>query len=245
MRVTFTKDDTVQVFRLGTTTNKKIAEPKEKIVQSYTFSRNQYEYIRYCMNKGKKPVFKEFFSMDAQNCFDCPFSMNTGGGGCYTHKVMQYSGFVSMLKSLVKEYGTYTNIQTYNGNEATILVDLLTIAKDRYVRFGTYGEPSLHPTYIVDGMSQVAKNWTGYTHQWFKKPEYAKWFMASVHTEIQANKAEERLGYRSFIASDNNDMNAIKCPASKEAGFVSNCSKCGLCSGANGKGKKNVVILEH
>jgi hypothetical protein len=33
--------------------------------------------------------------------------------------------------------------------------------------------------------------------------------------------------------------------ASKEMGFKTNCAKCGLCSGTEGKGKKDIKILEH
>jgi hypothetical protein len=67
--------------------------------------------------------------------------------------------------------------------------------------------------------------------------------MASTHTEGQAKQAE-KLGFRSFIATNKTLENAIICPASKEAGFKSTCEKCGLCSGER-KGTKNIVILEH
>lgn len=245
MRITFKLDKTVQVFRLGKTTNKKISDGKEKIVQSYTFSEDQYNYIRQNMLAGTKPVFKEFFSLDAKNCFDCPFSVNSnaGEGKCYTHKVMQYSGFVSMLKSIVNEFGDIKNIPTYT---TTHLVDLLEMAKDRYVRFGTYGEPTMHPIKVVEVMASVAKTYTGYTHQWFRKPEYLMFFMASTHNEFQAKTVKDKFEARSFIAvKDNEGVNAVICPASDEAGFKSTCATCGLCSGKAGKGKKNVVILEH
>jgi hypothetical protein len=37
----------------------------------------------------------------------------------------------------------------------------------------------------------------------------------------------------------------VNCPASKEQGLKSNCSKCGLCSGTQGKGNKSVYTIEH
>jgi hypothetical protein len=242
MRVTFQLNDTIQVFRLGKTTNKKIALPTDKVLQTYTFSVDQFNYIKEKLESGVKPVFKEFFSLDSKNCFDCPFSMNQGKGGCYTHKVMQYSGFVSMLKSVVNEFGSLDSIPSFNEEIENKLVKMAT---GNYVRFGTYGEPSMHPIGLVDVMASVASSWTGYTHQYFRKPEYAKFFMASVHNAMQAKTAAERFKYRSFIAAKDNVQGAVKCPASKEAGFVSNCAKCGLCSGTSGKGKKDVVILEH
>lgn len=244
MRVTFKLDNTVQVFRLGKTTNKKITNG-EKLVQSYTFSDDQFNYIKDCVDTETKPTFKKFFSLDAKNCFDCPFSVNSNQGGakCYTHKVMQYSGFVSMLKSIVKEFSTLNKIPNYSNVDSD---KLTAMATNRYVRFGTYGEPSVHPIELVKTLTNVAKSWTGYTHQYFRKPEYANFFMASTHNEIQAKTAMDKFNYRSFIATDDNsDTTAVICPASNEAGFKSNCADCGLCSGTMGKGKKNVVILEH
>lgn len=244
MRITFKLDKTVQVFRLGKTENKKISDGKDKIVQSYTFSEDQYNYIRQNMLAGTKPVFKEFFSLDAKNCFDCPFSVNSNAGGkCYTHKVMQYLGFVAMLKSIVNEFGNIKNIPTYDNGFA---LQLGAMAKDRYVRFGSYGEPTMHPITLVGLMASMAKTYTGYTHQWFRKPEYLKFFMASTHNEFQAKTVKDKFESRSFIAvKDNKGVDAVICPASDEAGFKSTCAACGLCSGSMGKGKKNVVILEH
>lgn len=245
MRLTFQLNDTIQVFRLGKTTNKKISLTNAKIVQTYTFSVDQYNYIRMCLLNNTKPIFKEFFSLDSKNCFDCPFSFNAnaGIGKCYTHKVMQYNGFVSMLKSIVNEFGLVKNIPNYNDS---IKDKIVKISENRYVRFGTYGEPSLHPLELIRSVSNVAQNWTGYTHQYFRKPEYADFLMASTHNAIQAKTASTKFGFRSFIAvNENKGINAVKCPASKEGGLKSNCAQCGLCSGTLGKGKKDIVILVH
>ena len=246
MRVTFQLDETIQVFRLGTTTNKKITNGS-KIVQSYTFSVEQFNYIKDCLDNEIKPIFKTFFSLDSKNCFDCPFSINSNQGGkCYTHKVMQYSGFVSMLKSILKEFTTLDNIPNYLDNMLDINGNLLSMATNRYVRFGSYGEPSVHPIESVALMVKVANSWTGYTHQYIKKPEFAKYFMASTHNEMQAKIAIDKFSYRSFIATnDNSNTSAIICPASNEGGNKANCADCGLCSGTMGKGKKNVIILQH
>ena len=112
------------------------------------------------------------------------------------------------------------------------------------MRFGSYGEPTLIPFNLVEAICNEAKNWTGYTHQWSRKKEYNKYFMASTHNLIQEQFASQ-LGFRSFVASPIPLPSLVSCPASKESGFVSNCSKCGLCSGSLGKGKKSVIILEH
>ena len=93
-------------------------------------------------------------------------------------------------------------------------------------------------------MTNVGRNWTGYTHQWEKgwAQEYRDYFMASRHM------ADDAIGWRSFQAIDNDQhqhSNAVGCPASKEGGYKSNCATCGLCSGLLGKGKKDVKILIH
>ena len=266
-RIAYRLGNTIQVFRYGYTSNAKIATQQicvslsdkakkdhiekgtvrsrsiNKIVQSYTYSIDQFNYILDCLNNDKPTDFKTFFSLDSKNCFDCPFSANNGNGGCYTHKLMQYRGFTAMLKSIANEFDfDVNNIPVFNKD---IQAEILKVCKDNYVRFGTYGEPSMHPFELVQLAAAVSKTYTGYTHQYFKKPEYAAFFMASVHNELQAKTAADKFGYRSFIAATDNNVNAIQCPASKESGFKSNCEKCGLCSGAKGKGKKDVVILKH
>ena len=63
---------------------------------------------------------------------------------------------------------------------------------------------------------------------------------------MQAKTANEKFGFRSFLAvKDNNNVQAVICPASNESKADANCADCGLCSGVTGKGTKDVVILEH
>jgi len=235
MRVVFRIKDTVQVFRYDTTSNDKIeADKKRKIVQSYTFSRKQYELILNGTNEG----MRMFFSHADSNCLDCPFNEF---GKCYTHKFNQYVGFVSMLKSIAAEFGSFDNLPKFS---RSLHLTILKMSQGTYVRFGTYGEPSIHPLQLIKDVINVASNHTGYTHQWAKKPELSTVFMASTHTFEEEKKARDN-GYRSFIATDKAIDGAVNCPASKEANYKSHCSKCGLCSGSEGKGNKSVYILLH
>ena len=236
MRVIFKTNGTLCVIRQGKTSNKKIAQANEKIVQTYHFSRGQFDVAQ-----GKTSM-QEFFSHDADVCMDCPFAVSNGAklSACYTHKVMQYSGFVSMLRSIGKET-KWDDIPELN---ADIERDILAMCNRKYIRFGTYGEPSLMPYELASSMVAVASNWTGYTHQWHRKPEYSTLFMASTHDALGEQRAS-RDGWRSFVASARGIKGLVQCPASKEMGFKSNCAKCGLCSGTEGKGNKSVVILEH
>ena len=230
-----TNTDTLTIVTINTTSNKKIAAKNEKILQTSHFSREQF-------NEAKgKTTMKDFFSQDKKVCFDCPFAVSNGAklSACYTHKVMQYSGFLSSLRSI--KYDSFDQIPMLTND---IHEAIVTSAQNKFVRFGTYGEPTLLPINLVRDICAVAKNWTGYSHQWQTKNEYSLYFMASTHTEGQQLLAEV-LGWRSFVATDNIIDKFVKCPASKEMGFVSNCSKCGLCSGTEGKGKKSITILTH
>lgn len=235
-KIVYRQGDTITIVTQNSTSNKKIASPGEKIVQTYHFSREQYEIAQ------GKTTMREFFSHDGKVCFDCPFAVSNGAklSACYTHKMMQYSGFLSSLRSIGK-LSSFDDIPEYDGEIGANIIDM---CEGRYVRFGTYGEPSLMPISLVGCMVAVAKSWTGYTHQWSKKPEYAPYFMASTHT-MDEERVATLIGYRSFVASPIPISQFISCPASEEMGFKSNCSKCGLCSGTQGKGKKSVIILEH
>lgn len=234
MKVIYTKGDNIFVISKGKTSNKKISDGK-KLVQTYTFSKSQYELATTSKGFG----MKKFFALDKSNCLDCKFSGNQGEGGCYTHKFNQYVGFLSMLRSIKADQLTPLNESKIDA--------ILDMTLDTYVRFGTYGEPSLMSLSLVEAMTQNSSNWTGYTHQHNKRfaKGYKHFFMASTHTEEEASNRSED-GWRSFIALEKGtDAKAVSCPASSEAGFVSNCAKCSLCSGASGKGNKNVKILIH
>jgi hypothetical protein len=228
----------ILVFKLDKTTNKKISTGLNKIVQTYSFSLDQLQYVRTSVFKGTKIEPGIFFSLADSVCFDCPFNSYLK---CYTHKYMQFSGFISMLKSISREYSTIEQFSTIEEKQS----EIVEMCKDKYVRFGTYGEPTLVPLELVSNMVKVSKSHTGYTHQWNKNEAYSAYFMASTHNLAQAFQAQ-RKGFRSFLAVKNQlpKDDAIICPASKEAGFVSTCEKCGLCSGQR-KGRKNIQILEH
>ena len=234
MKLIFKIGDTLQVISRSTTSNDKIeADKKRKIVQTYTFSRKQFEAIVNRTNSG----MREFFSNADTNCLDCPFNEF---GKCYTHKFNQYVGFISMLKSIAKETPSWDKIPEFSLSTKVMAQKL---SSGTYVRFGTYGEPSLHPVELIEAMVSTCDNWTGYTHQWQKK-DLSPWLMASVHT-LEGEQMARSKGYRSYIATDEKLDSIVNCPASKEAGYKSSCSKCGLCSGTLGKGTKSIYILTH
>ena len=152
-RIIYRQGDTITIFTVGTTSNKKIALPKEKIVQTYHFSKEQYDIAQ-----GQTSM-REFFSHDGKVCFDCPFAVSNGAqlSACYTHKMMQYSGFLSSLRSIGKLYDSFDDIPELCIDMYT---DIVNMCWNRYVRFGTYGEPSLVPMDLIERICMYCKNWT-------------------------------------------------------------------------------------
>jgi hypothetical protein len=240
-RIAWHDGNVLHVIRLGKTTNAKIARPTDKVLQTYHFDLRQLALVRSHHRAGLNIPMADFFALDAANCMDCPLSSNSGNGNCYTHKYMQFSGFVSMLKSLCNE-------EIYEGLTAVQRADIMKMAERAdFIRFGTYGEPSLLDIGIVGDIVLSKRDgveWTGYTHQagneWAQ--QYSAYFMASAHSDADAVSFT---GWRSFICLEPDDTSeGVQCPASKELS-VSNCSTCGLCSGIVGKGNKNVKINMH
>lgn len=223
----------LHVVYFGTTGNRKIAPKGEKIGQSAHYSRSQYEAVGN-VSMG------EFFDLDADNCIDCP--LQGANGDCYTHKFGQYRGFKSQLMATRKRFPTWDSIPELTAEMAE---SIARQASGKFFRFGSYGEPSLLPTWLIADVCQSARTWTGYTHQWHKQPELAQFFMASTHTMRMAETAKRVADWRSFVAVDERPEGGVNCPASAEGGYKSTCSKCGLCSGTLGKGKTSVWILNH
>lgn len=117
----------------------------------------------------------------------------------------------------------------------------------KHVRLGSYGDPAAVPFEVWDKVCSIAKEWTGYTHQWhrsFCDDRLKQYCMASVDSMKELKRAQKK-GWRTFRIrfDDSCAENEILCPASKEAGEKTNCQACGLCSG--GSKRKTVTIGVH
>ena len=101
----------------------------------------------------------------------------------------------------------------------------------RKVRRGAYGDPGAVPAHVWDIFTDNAG--TGYTHQW-RGAYLSSFAMASVHDATERAEARAR-GYRTFRVSASADdimPGEILCPASKEAGELTQCADCNLCDGS-------------
>ena len=126
--------------------------------------------------------------------------------------------------------------------------NITALGAGRMVRLGTYGDPAAVPSNIWDQLLKDSKGHTGYTHQSNIKgadvrPDLT---MISADSIIEARLAWQKK-YRTFrIISNVNDIktNEILCPASKEAGYKSNCDSCKLCMGTH-KSAPSIAIVAH
>lgn len=120
----------------------------------------------------------------------------------------------------------------------------------RLARIGAYGDGAAIPEWVWRTILSRAAGWTGYTHQW-RNPamQWLKAYcMASVDSIEEMHEAQE-MGWRTFRVAPPTGWTKEKgeglCPASKEAGQATQCDKCLLCSGTEGRGKGSIMIPDH
>lgn len=123
------------------------------------------------------------------------------------------------------------------------------LGPDRPLRLGAYGDPAALPHAVIADLIEGRHRWTGYTHDWRRRPDLAPYVMASADTADEAAEAHA-LGFRTFrarAAGMPELPGEITCPAAKEAGQRTTCAKCGLCDGSRGTSdrRKSITILYH
>ena len=115
------------------------------------------------------------------------------------------------------------------------------------IRLGSYGNPSAAPLPMWRKVTSLAAGRTGYIHNWRSAARgWRELVMASVDAS-DANDAQA-MGYRTFrVRSAGDDLapREISCPASKEAGFKTNCASCLACGGTTAKARVNIAIAMH
>lgn len=120
-----------------------------------------------------------------------------------------------------------------------------SLATDRMVRIGSYGDPAAVPVSIWQALVRHAKGWTAYTHASVNPG--VDMLMTSADTLGQAESAWDR-GERTFrVVSSVQELIKGKealCPASEEAGRRSTCESCRLCNGALSKAR-SIAIVAH
>ena len=251
---------TINVIELKLSQNSKIGDGL--VIQTYHFSIEQ--------------ISNNDITLDSVNCLDCPLSRSNGYklGMCYTHKGLQLMGLKSKLRKLHKMYNNYDIcefdqstfdnwkkrvsmqlVKNIKFNSKLCSITQLDKMKDTFIklcRFGAYGEPIFLGENVTSQLSTMAKNITGYTHQ-YNKNQYNwanKFFMASTHNQLDKSIAKNR-NFRQFNVVLKNEKieNSVNCPSSKEFEEANNkkvsCVDCSLCSGNFKNLKKDIHILAH
>lgn len=128
---------------------------------------------------------------------------------------------------------------------ATDYPDVEPVSRGVPVRLGAWGEPTSIPYETT--LAIAPGQHTGYTHRWrVCDQRYRELLMASVDSEEEQAEAVA-MGWRTFRVRRATDAllpGEITCPASKEAGHVTNCAKCLLCAGTS-RQAKNIAIIAH
>jgi len=178
---------------------------------------------------------------DASVCGECPLRP-VHRNACY---VKVYQAPLSIYRAYHR--GAY-------GSEP--MEDLPALGQGRVVRVGSYGDPAAVPAVIWWRLIRHAKGWTGYTHQHgaqggplaINVQALRPLVMASVETVPDMHSARGN-GWRTFrvapVGNKEQDASERVCPASKEAGFKTDCASCRACSGMAGRGHSSIVIQAH
>ncbi len=196
----------------------------------------------YIIRRDIHPMLARRLGEDKSICGDCKHKEQST---CYVNLC---HGPIGVFHALVD--GSYRPIQ--DGD--------LDLFKDRHVRIGSYGDPAAVPYEVWHDICMAAEGFTGYTHQW-NNPKIDQRLknicMASVDSIKGYNKEYEKAkvaGWRTFrVFADMKDINIydekqdseIVCPASKEAGVLTDCQKCNFCCGMQKSNGKDVLINHH
>jgi hypothetical protein len=118
--------------------------------------------------------------------------------------------------------------------------------RDRPVRLGAYGDPAAVPVPVWERVMRHVTQWTGYTHQSanMKLHGVLQWCQVSADQVGDSYSAREA-GCGSFRVLAPNEKPAsfeVLCPASEEAGKLTTCASCMMCSGPSGA---HVYISAH
>ena len=173
---------------------------------------------------------------DASVCGDCPLRPSVAGKGEASCYVRTFQAPLSIYRKL--ERGGYGYVDA----------DSLARISAPTIRIGAYGDPAAVPLHVWDTLASLTgAKILGYSHQWRKVPQIARYAMASVESPAAAQEAHA-LGFRTFRVMSRNEApnrGEALCPASKEAGYRKTCATCGACDGVARGNRASIAIFAH
>jgi hypothetical protein len=180
----------------------------------------------WIMPRDESPTEAYKSGSDAAVCGDCPIHSM-----CY---VLKFHG----MPAIFKDY--------HNGEVKKPTKERLEqLLKGKKIRIGAWGDPAALPESCYKELIEFSKGHTGYTHQWRRFKNLAKYFHASVES-LQDAKEAQSLGFKTFRIVNDSRAEKVEgeqmCPASAEAGRNSQCMYCMKCKGETGK---NIVEQPH
>ena len=173
---------------------------------------------------------------DTGICGACPLR-KTLSGGCYV--VLQQAPLSVFRKWTRGRYPAYNHRSKTHRS----------LFQGRELRLGAYGDPAAVPRRAWSPVLSLVSSSVGYTHQWARSPEYADILMASVHSPLEAECAQQH-GWRTYrIRSADQPLlpSEVVCPASAEGRSRLTCRQCMGCNGSNGPTDKrrSFAIIAH
>ena len=204
----------------------------------------------WILREDMSPIEAIQSGADVSICGACPHR-----GRIVDGKNAGRSCYVNVGQAPLNVWRTYHRTPLANGKQRSGYPEarqdeLSAIFAGRLVRLGSYGDPAAVPVWVWQAVMAQADGGTGYTHQWKDAAlELAQWCMASCDSQADRVFAGF-LGYRTFrvTAQDSRTDRGereIICPASDEAGKVTNCAACKACGGLSAKAKADIVITVH
>ncbi len=193
----------------------------------------------YILGEDVDPIHAMSMGLDASICGDCPHRpkrpllVDSPAGTTKGRRWESRSCYVNVGQGALAVWRAYKagNTPMASVEEVADFVG----ERGAPVRLGTYGDPAAVPLWVWETLVSRAKRHTGYTHQWRTcDPGYRRVVMASADSATDMAEAMQR-GYRTFrVATPGVEPEAheVRCPASDEAGKVTDCSRCGLCAGS-------------
>lgn len=190
------------------------------------------------------PVLATKTGDDSSICGACPHRGETStdakgapvnvGRSCY---VTVFQAPLNIFKTAGR--GKYDRLSLEEGR---------AVLAGRHVRLGAYGDPAAVPFDVWESILFDADRGTGYTHQWKEADSrFSRYCMASADNAQEAQEAQA-MGYRTFRVGSFAEKTArgeFLCPASEEAGKVTNCAACLACGGTSSPNKASVFIPAH
>jgi hypothetical protein len=191
----------------------------------------------FILRLGMKPTDAIRSGDDASICGDCSKRLDP-----LTKKRECYVNAGQSVNAVMRAYdaGRYPAIDP---------AAAARLVRGRRVRLGAYGDPAMVPDSVWRSFLSEASGYTGYTHQWRRAPQYRDLCMASVDNESEARMAWS-MGWRTFRVREASDAvlaGEVICPASKEGNNRTQCERCMLCTGNQGRRgvRPGVVIISH